>query len=92
MMRGDGNGQTWGSSTHRQGGAHARVPDRVAQVPARGPSSTCPSVGRRHHRPNHTSVLDSFFVPALLPRRVTYVGKAEYMDDWKTKYSSRPWA
>ncbi len=36
--------------------------------------------------PNHTSVLDSFFVPALLPRRVTYVGKAEYMDSWKTKH------
>ena len=36
--------------------------------------------------PNHTSVLDSFFVPAVLPRRVTYVGKAEYMDDWKTKH------
>jgi 1-acyl-sn-glycerol-3-phosphate acyltransferase len=30
-------------------------------------------------------VLDSFFVPALLPRRVSYVGKAEYMDDWKTR-------
>ncbi|MDQ3462865.1 MAG: 1-acyl-sn-glycerol-3-phosphate acyltransferase [Actinomycetota bacterium] len=36
--------------------------------------------------PNHTSVLDSFFVPALLPRRITYVGKAEYMDSWKTKH------
>jgi 1-acyl-sn-glycerol-3-phosphate acyltransferase len=36
--------------------------------------------------PNHTSVLDSFFVPALLPRRVSYVGKAEYMDSWKTRY------
>ncbi|MEM7092239.1 MAG: lysophospholipid acyltransferase family protein [Actinomycetota bacterium] len=35
---------------------------------------------------NHTSVLDSFIVPAVLPRRVTYVGKAEYMDDWKTKH------
>ena len=35
--------------------------------------------------PNHTSVLDSFFVPTVLPRRVTYVGKAEYMDDWKTR-------
>lgn len=35
--------------------------------------------------PNHTSVLDSFFVPLVLPRRITYVGKAEYMDDWKTK-------
>ena len=36
--------------------------------------------------PNHTSVLDSFFLPVALGRRITYVGKAEYMDDWKTKY------
>lgn len=35
---------------------------------------------------NHTSVLDSFVVPAMLPRRITYVGKAEYLDDWKTRY------
>lgn len=35
---------------------------------------------------NHTSVLDSFIVPAVLPRKVTYVGKAEYLDDWKTKH------
>lgn len=37
--------------------------------------------------PNHTSVLDSFFLPLILPRRITYVGKAEYLDDWKTKYA-----
>ena len=36
--------------------------------------------------PNHVSVLDSFFVPLVLPRRITYVGKAEYLDDWKTRY------
>lgn len=35
--------------------------------------------------PNHSSVIDSFFLPAVLPRRVTFVGKAEYLDDWKTK-------
>lgn len=35
---------------------------------------------------NHTSVIDSFFVPAVLPRKITYVGKAEYLDDWKTKH------
>ena len=35
--------------------------------------------------PNHLSVLESFFVPCSLPRRITYVGKAEYLDDWKTK-------
>ena len=34
---------------------------------------------------NHTSVIDSFIVPAVLPRNVTYVGKAEYLDDWKTR-------
>lgn len=46
-------------------------------IPASGGAILCP---------NHTSVLDSFFVPALLPRRVSYVGKAEYMDSWKTRY------
>src|SRR5436309_7324533 len=46
-------------------------------VPVGGPAIICP---------NHTSVLDSFFLPAVLPRRITFVGKAEYMDDWKTKY------
>ena len=46
-------------------------------VPATGGAIICP---------NHVSVLDSFFVPLVLPRRITYVGKAEYMDDWKTKF------
>lgn len=35
---------------------------------------------------NHTSVIDSFIVPAILPRNISYVGKAEYLDDWKTKH------
>jgi len=35
--------------------------------------------------PNHTSVIDSFFLPAVLPRCITFVGKAEYLDDWKTR-------
>ncbi len=35
--------------------------------------------------PNHTSVIDSFFLPAVLPRRISFVGKAEYLDDWKTR-------
>ncbi len=35
--------------------------------------------------PNHTSVLDSFVVPAVLDRRIFYIGKAEYLDDWKTR-------
>jgi len=45
-----------------------------------------PSCGGAIIAPNHISVLDSFFVPLVLPRRITYVGKAEYMDDWKTKW------
>ena len=49
----------------------------LENIPASGGAILCP---------NHTSVLDSFFVPALLPRRVSYVGKAEYMDSWKTKH------
>ncbi|MCB1014381.1 MAG: 1-acyl-sn-glycerol-3-phosphate acyltransferase [Acidimicrobiales bacterium] len=49
----------------------------LEHVPTTGPAIFCP---------NHTSVLDSFFLPLVLPRRITYVGKAEYMDDWKTKY------
>jgi 1-acyl-sn-glycerol-3-phosphate acyltransferase len=45
-----------------------------------------PRTGGALIAPNHTSVLDSFFVPLVLKRRITYVGKAEYLDDWKTKY------
>jgi 1-acyl-sn-glycerol-3-phosphate acyltransferase len=45
-----------------------------------------PTVGGAIMAPNHVSVLDSFFLPASLPRRITYVGKAEYMDSWKTKH------
>jgi 1-acyl-sn-glycerol-3-phosphate acyltransferase len=45
-----------------------------------------PSTGGAIIAPNHISVLDSFFVPLVVGRRMTYVGKAEYMDDWKTKW------
>ncbi len=44
-------------------------------VPTDGPAVICA---------NHISVIDSFFVPAVLPREIMYVGKAEYLDDWKT--------
>ncbi|HLT17315.1 MAG TPA: lysophospholipid acyltransferase family protein [Acidimicrobiales bacterium] len=36
--------------------------------------------------PNHVSVLDSFFLPLALPRQIKFVGKAEYMDSWKTRH------
>jgi 1-acyl-sn-glycerol-3-phosphate acyltransferase len=44
-----------------------------------------PTSGPAILAPNHTSVIDSFFLPAVLPRRITFVGKAEYLDDWKTR-------
>ncbi len=34
--------------------------------------------------PNHLAAIDSFILPAVLPRGIRYVGKAEYLDDWKT--------
>jgi 1-acyl-sn-glycerol-3-phosphate acyltransferase len=46
-------------------------------LPADGPAIICP---------NHTSVIDSFLLPSVLPRRITFVGKAEYLDDWKTRH------
>ncbi|HVB93597.1 MAG TPA: lysophospholipid acyltransferase family protein [Acidimicrobiales bacterium] len=53
--------------------------------------------GREHvpkHGPavlaaNHQSFCDSFFLPLVLRRRVTYVAKAEYFDDWKTAWFFR---
>jgi 1-acyl-sn-glycerol-3-phosphate acyltransferase len=36
--------------------------------------------------PNHISFLDSAFLMMTVPRRISFVGKAEYMDSWKTKY------
>lgn len=46
-------------------------------VPLEGPAVICP---------NHLSFCDSLFVPAALPRRTWAIGKAEYLDDWKTRH------
>jgi len=45
-----------------------------------------PESGGAIMAPNHLSVLDHFVLATSLPRRITFVGKAEYMDDWKTRY------
>jgi 1-acyl-sn-glycerol-3-phosphate acyltransferase len=34
---------------------------------------------------NHQSFCDSLFVPVVIPRRVTYLAKAEYFDHWHTR-------
>jgi len=49
----------------------------AGNLPVSGPAILCP---------NHTSVIDSFLLPTALPRRITFVGKAEYLDDWKTRH------
>ncbi len=49
----------------------------LEHIPGDGPAIFCP---------NHLSVIDSFFLPLVLPRQVMFVGKAEYMDSWKTKH------
>ncbi len=47
------------------------------RLPTDGPAILCP---------NHISFLDSAFLTFTLPRNVSFLGKAEYMDSWKTKY------
>lgn len=47
------------------------------RLPTEGPAILCP---------NHVSFLDSAFLMLTVPRNISFVGKAEYMDSWKTKY------
>jgi 1-acyl-sn-glycerol-3-phosphate acyltransferase len=47
------------------------------RLPAEGPAILCP---------NHISFLDSAFLMLTVPRNISFVGKAEYMDSWKTKF------
>ncbi len=48
----------------------------IENLPKQGGALLCP---------NHLSVFDSFVLPAAVPRQMTFVGKAEYLDDWKTR-------
>jgi 1-acyl-sn-glycerol-3-phosphate acyltransferase len=47
------------------------------RLPVDGPAILCP---------NHVSFLDSAFLMLTVPRRISFVGKAEYMDSWKTRH------
>ena len=47
------------------------------RLPDDGPAILCP---------NHISFFDSAVLTFTVPRNISFVGKAEYMDSWKTKY------
>jgi 1-acyl-sn-glycerol-3-phosphate acyltransferase len=47
------------------------------RLPEDGPAILCP---------NHISFLDSVFLMLTVGRNISFVGKAEYMDSWKTKF------
>jgi 1-acyl-sn-glycerol-3-phosphate acyltransferase len=47
------------------------------RLPHDGPAILCP---------NHISFLDSAFLMLSVHRTISFVGKAEYMDSWKTKF------
>jgi 1-acyl-sn-glycerol-3-phosphate acyltransferase len=49
----------------------------LEQLPASGPAILCP---------NHVSFLDSAFLMLVVGRRISFVGKAEYLDSWKTRW------
>lgn len=49
----------------------------LENLPTTGPAIICP---------NHISFLDSAFLMMIVPRNISFVGKAEYMDSWKTKF------
>jgi 1-acyl-sn-glycerol-3-phosphate acyltransferase len=54
----------------------ARV-EGLEHVPTDGPAIISP---------NHRSFFDSPLVMTMAPRPVVFLGKAEYMDDWRTRY------
>lgn len=47
------------------------------RLPGSGPAILCP---------NHVSFLDSALLIILAPRNISFIGKSEYMDSWKTRW------
>ena len=38
---------------------------------------------------NHQAFCDSLFIPLVVPRKVTFVAKADYFKSWKTRWFFR---
>ena len=52
------------------------------QLPETGPAILCS---------NHVSFLDSAFLIIQAPRNISFVGKSEYLDSWKTRRTLFPY-
>ncbi len=61
------------------------VVNRLWDIELRG-FEHLPDAGPAILAPNHISFLDSAFLLTSLGRNISFVGKAEYMDSWKTKF------
>lgn len=54
----------------------------VEHVPREGPAILAS---------NHLSALDSAFIPLVVPRKVTFVAKAEYFEKWYSRMIFKAW-
>ncbi len=54
----------------------------VENVPRKGPAIIAA---------NHLSALDSAFIPLVVPRKITYVAKAEYFEKWYSRMIFNAW-
>ncbi|MCU1503258.1 MAG: putative acyltransferase [Ilumatobacteraceae bacterium] len=61
------------------------VADRLWTINREG-FDRLPTDGPAILAPNHISFLDSAFLMLSVSRNISFVGKAEYMNSWKTKY------
>jgi 1-acyl-sn-glycerol-3-phosphate acyltransferase len=63
-----------------------RPATKVIWPVAVGDLERIPEAGAAILAPNHISFLDPVVLIGVLPRRITYVGKAEYLENWKTRF------
>ena len=65
-------------------------PDLLAPLPGQVEGrENIPKHGPAVLAANHQSFCDSFFIPLVVSRKVTFLAKAEYFDSWKTGWFFR---
>ena len=63
---------------------------RCSSVSGSSGAENIPETGGVIIASNHQAFCDSLFIPLVVPRRVTFVAKADYFKSWKTRGSSVP--